>query len=189
MSRRASPRPTPMLLLTNRDRHGRAGARLSGPGRAGLRIARLRAAGAVLDRVAAGILIKGPVICLFVGLAVAALVATTGRCAGCSRSARDRRALGRAAGAAVVPGDPEPGRGQLHRRVGRPRHAAEAVQLAGRPRRAARVLFRTILDHILAGGAARRARRAGGVGRPARAAGALPARLACARPGSHSSCS
>ena len=93
--------------------------------------------------VAAGILIKGPLICLFVGLAV-------GRARCIDRSLRWVLALKPVIGVVWVVLLVLPwfvailsrAAGQLLRRVGRPRHAAEAVQRAGGPRRAAGLLFR-----------------------------------------------
>src|SRR5215203_916969 len=75
-------------------------------------------------------------------------------------------------------GDLEPRRRDLRCRVGRPRSVAEIVQRPGRSWRAARFLFRAVLAHLLAGGAARRAERACRVGGAMGATDKLSARLA-----------
>ena len=127
---------------------------------------------------AAGILLKGPLILMVVGLTavVARHRRPLGALADAAASAR-RHPLGADPGAAVVRRHHGAGRGQLPAGVGRAGPAGQGVPGPGNARRAARLLPAAVLAHLLAGGAARRDRGALGVARAARAGDALPARL------------
>ena len=121
---------------------------------------------------AAGILIKGPLIVMFVALTVLALAVF-------DRSVRwlaalrpfAGRALALSAGAAVVFRHRQPLRLELLCRIGRPRSDEQVVERPGGPWRAAGLLFRAVLGDVLAGRDARRhggAERLGGAAREGR---------------------
>ena len=120
---------------------------------------------------AAGILFKGPLIVMVVGLAARDAVVI-------DRSARWLLGLRPLAGLVwllllVLPwfvAIYARVRRRLLRQFGRPRHAGQIAQRPGNPRRAARQLFRAVLGDVLAGRDPGRAGGAGGVGGAARAA-------------------
>ena len=101
---------------------------------------------------AAGVLLKGPLVLMFVVLAASHVVGCRPfRTLAVVAASRRRFCLDGAAGPAVVRRD----RCQIGRRFlragGRPRHARQGDERAGGAWRAARILFRAVLGHVLAG--------------------------------------
>ena len=119
---------------------------------------------------AAGVLLKGPVIVMIVGLAALALVAVDRSAAlvSCAQAACRHR-LVRTPGAAMVPRHHWTGRRRVLRRIRRAGPAEQAVCRPGIPWCAARILFRLVLVHVLAGCDAGGPGDAGGLGGPPRA--------------------
>ena len=139
---------------------------------------------------AAGILLKGPLILMVVGLAAASVSIADRSARWLMRAAAaGRRALGADPGAALVRGDHGARRRQLLPGIGRPGSARQGVPGAGNPRRAARLLSAAVLAHLLAGRAARRDRGACGVAAAARAADCASCSPGSCRAGSCSSSS
>ena len=114
---------------------------------------------------AAGILIKGPLIVMIVGL-TAATLAIADRSARWMMALRpdSRPDLALRSGAALVHRHHEPRRQQLPCRIRRPRPAGQGVQRPGGAWRAARLLFRAVLGDVLAGRDPGRHGRTGRVG-------------------------
>ena len=179
LDRRGAPRQDRRdAAVVLRRRHGRDGARLS---RAVDRTATFGWGHALIlwTALAAGILLKGPLILMVVGLAAVALAIA-------DRSARWLLRLRPLVGVLwmlllVLPWFvaimARAGDSFLQESVGQDL-LGEDLQGAGNPRRAARLLSAAVLADVLAGRAARRDRGAGGVAAAPRAADALPARLA-----------
>ena len=128
---------------------------------------------------AAGVLLKGPLIVMVVGLAALALIVVD-RSARWLLALKPRRGhrLACAAGAALVPRHHRPRRRCVLRRVRRARPAQQGVRRPGIPWRAARLLFRAVLVHVLAGRDAGGPGDAGGLGGTPRAGDQVPAGLA-----------
>ena len=128
--------------------------------------------------VAAGILIKGPVILMVAGLAAATLVTVDRSAHWLMRlkpAARDR--LDNPARPAVVHRDPGPQRRQFLFRLARRRSVCQGGRRPGNPWLAAGFLLRGILGNILPRRYAGRACRAGGVAGAQRAGRQIPSRL------------
>ena len=124
-----------MLLLTASPPWARWRASISASaGRP--RIARLDLPAIFWTALAAGILIKGPLIVMFVGLTVMALAVFDRSVRWLRRSARSGRDLALPSGAAVVPRHRQPVRLELLRRIGRPR--SDAARSSAPRRRMAR---------------------------------------------------
>ena len=127
---------------------------------------------------AAGILIKGPLIVMFVGLAVVALalVRSLGELA-CGAAADPWRDLALRSGAAVVPRHRQPFRLEFLCRIGRAGFVEQGGERSGGAWGAAGLLFRAVLGDVLAGRDAGRHGRSEHLGGAPREGREIPAVL------------